>query len=733
MPPEARRSAALDLGTGALLAAAIAVIAESRGHVVGLVLRTVREAGDGGGAPRGRRRGAVARTPRRTGTRRNVPAWRLLVLPAAVAAVVLVAARQEALDVAARATPALTMAERQATLALAWVRTAALLALGALAASWLLVAGALVVASRARPERDGSLGGRRVAVLAAGIAGIALVALFVAQRGRAVAWAGASAAAAGVLAVFRAAPAGSSADAPQRRACEAGVCGAAVLSLAAVGCAAMARALVAAVGLGDEGPGDWPALVAMMRGRMIAEGGATLWFVAPVLLASLIAVGPAALARGLAGARVATACACAALVAVLFAPSLLDRPAAALAAFSPTLTPAGFVAPPTSLEGDCAAMEEARVVFLGADRVHVGAVDEGPAAALDAPAACDAFVAAHVAEAPTPWVSFEASAPFGRAECLLGALGRARGESVSPGTSGRIPRQAYGGREPPCSVYLVARSPDGASPRCPRLVLTHPYCWGYRPDPGNAVEPEMLFEVVMADPAGFRIRISRGAYLVTAVQAPRRLVRDGSGRAAFPELEALLRQHWRSRGEHSSPADRKVDFAALRADPATPLPEVIAALEAMSAPHRDMSLPGVGVGSVPVFDVGLAPLAPPRSRPVVAELADGPGAPRVEIVPRTRGESAPAEAAVVDHLGALRACAAGAAELPPLAELSFRVDAEGFADSPRLVGLAVEAGKPAKPVDRDLASCVGRAIESTPFDGAPARGHTLSLRFAPPR
>jgi hypothetical protein len=721
----------MDVAIGGLLASAVAVVAEARGHTVGLVVRTVRAAGDAPAAGVGAVAAFATIAVLGLAPRRRESSWKLLAWPVLVAAAALVAGHVEAVRVAAGATPSLTMAERSAVLSLALVRCAAFFAFGALAASTLLALAALVAAWGARPSVTLRGGGRRFASLSIGIAAIVAVAAELATRGRATGWIGASPAAAGVAAVFFASSGIGGIAIGQRRAAARGILQVALLSSAAVACTAAARGLAGAVGLGDEGPTpeDWTQVVALMRGRLLFEAGAAAWFLAPVWLSVLVVLPPRE--RVALSPLLAPAAAAVATVGVACsAPVSLRTPARALLALRPTLTPPDVALPPTTLAGDCGPLQEDRVVFLGARRIHVGESDFGEASLLDDPAACASFVDAQLEGHRETWLAVDGSATFGRMGCLLGPLSTKRGEAIRPGSTGRrLPYTTRQG-ETSCSLRWLARDSASGAARCPLLSLAHRWCHEFRPDPEERVWPDPVLDVVMEEGAAFRLRMVRDTAVVDVREAPRALEHDDAGHPVFPELREAVAVEWRQMGEHFSEMDKKVDFAVVHAAPTTAIPEVLAAVEAIEATKRPIVLPE-RIVHVPAYDVAVALLEPPRLHASLEETEPGPGVPKVELV--TTSPEAPQGplAVVAAHLGALRSCAARATVLPSMAAVSFSVDREGFAIVSQLRAV-VPKGETAPAIEAGLDACLRLAFDSMEFDPASARGtYSASLRFGP--
>ena len=599
----------LHLAVGVILAVAVAVAAESRAHSYGLALRTVRESLGMQSLWLG---GALAFAVLFTvlASWRVGRGWLLLAPPALAAGSALAAGHLEAAQQAARATTALTMGQRAAVLALGLVRPAGFAGLGLLVASALLAWAALVVASRAHaPPLPGP---RRALALLVGVLAIGGVAVALPSWHRAVGWIGASPAIVGVVAVYVASARLASGDPRERGMASMGVLGAVILTTGAVLAAAAARGLEAGVGLGDEGPNpvDWSSVVALLLGRFLMESGAAAWFIAPAILAGAVVM-PWSDVRAAAPRMGAVVLGSTVpLLLAALAVAFLHGPATLLRELRPTLTPSGFSLPSVTRGGDCRAMQEDSVVHIGTDRIYRGAVDIGPATRLDDPASCAALAAEALPGREDIWTTADERTTFARTGCLLGALADARGALLLPGSQPRSRRWSTI-HDPaelpssPCTVWWVSRDATDGSPRCPSVALGGPYCRGGRPglEP-EKVEPEATFDIQM-DRNAFRLRWLNGDAVIHQRVISRVLGRDDLGHPRFAELADAMANEWRSYGRHRDPTDGKLDLAVLRPSPETPIPEVVAAAEALRETRRDYSIAGTRV-TVPVVDLSLA-------------------------------------------------------------------------------------------------------------------------------
>jgi len=603
-------SSKLEVAAAGLASAELALALERQGHTVTLLGRTVRDAADAPSLAVGLVWGFAAVF----GVLAGWPPGRravLLVAPVLSLAAGLVGGLLEGATAARAATTALPLGGRTVVLALGLVRGAAFEGLGLWVASALLAWGAL--ASGARASRPPVAGGGRRRLLALLVGGASVAAVMVALRARhhPSAWLGASWSAATVLAVALGAP-GLGGDEKRRAASSSALLDALLLGGLAVLAAAVARGLASAVGLGDDGPMPerWGEVVGRMRGRFLHEAAPCLWFVVPPPLAALVAARPS---RGIPWARRSRPVLLAGaglLLALVAAPLLLAPLALALRDVRPVLTPPGFVLPVASVGSDCRMMEEDRVVFIGQERLRLGAVDLGPSSQLDDAAGCAAFAETQLPVSLDVWLTSDARGTFARMGCLLDALAAARGPRVPPGSwhSSRDVATSYDPGEvssSPCTVWWVTEDATRGSPRCLSLTLGHPSCYLGPPHPDEHVEPARTFEITMTDDAPFHIRlVAGGLAIVRDVTADRPPVMDPAGRPTFPRLVYRVDMEWKVSGSHSNADDHKFDFALLRAAPSTPIAELLPAVESIRQRTRDYRR-GSTPWTVPALDVGL--------------------------------------------------------------------------------------------------------------------------------
>ena len=74
----------------------------------------------------------------------------------------------------------------------------------------------------------------------------------------------------------------------------------------------------------------------------------------------------------------------------------------------------------------------------------------------------------------------------------------------------------------------------------------------------------------------------------------------------YPELVKAISKEWSERGAHTDPSDRKADQAVLHTDNRTPFRELVAVLDAINSPRRDLKMANGSVTKVPAFNATFA-------------------------------------------------------------------------------------------------------------------------------
>jgi biopolymer transport protein ExbD len=72
--------------------------------------------------------------------------------------------------------------------------------------------------------------------------------------------------------------------------------------------------------------------------------------------------------------------------------------------------------------------------------------------------------------------------------------------------------------------------------------------------------------------------------------------------ARYPELAKAVEKEWKTQGSHVDPMDRKADQAVLHSDDKLPFRELVAVLDALNAPKREVRFADGKTARVPAFN-----------------------------------------------------------------------------------------------------------------------------------
>lgn len=126
------------------------------------------------------------------------------------------------------------------------------------------------------------------------------------------------------------------------------------------------------------------------------------------------------------------------------------------------------------------------------------------------------------------------------------------------------------------------------------------------PDPNKELTPqtpEKVLNLHVAD-SEFSLVWKQGATVVSEVKIPKNQVEIGDAKIIrYPDLAKKLEEEWKNQGGHRDPTDRKLDQCILFSDNRTPFKEIVAVLDALYAPKRDMKFPDGSTKKVPVFNM----------------------------------------------------------------------------------------------------------------------------------
>lgn len=123
------------------------------------------------------------------------------------------------------------------------------------------------------------------------------------------------------------------------------------------------------------------------------------------------------------------------------------------------------------------------------------------------------------------------------------------------------------------------------------------------PCEGECKEDTKL-HVQTADPAKFTLVWKQGQTVVRSVDVPRDPQRRANG-VAFPALASTVTREWQASGAHREPSDKLLDRAVVHAPNDMPYSELIAVMDAVAQPKREIALPGK-TAKISAFDVTFA-------------------------------------------------------------------------------------------------------------------------------
>lgn len=111
------------------------------------------------------------------------------------------------------------------------------------------------------------------------------------------------------------------------------------------------------------------------------------------------------------------------------------------------------------------------------------------------------------------------------------------------------------------------------------------------PDPDKEIDPtppEKMLHVEMRGEEKFTLVWKQGATVVNTVDVPRKPVTAGQD-VRYPDLATKITEEWKINGSHRDASDKKLDQAVLHTDNKTPFMDVIAVIDAIYAPKRELA------------------------------------------------------------------------------------------------------------------------------------------------
>lgn len=125
------------------------------------------------------------------------------------------------------------------------------------------------------------------------------------------------------------------------------------------------------------------------------------------------------------------------------------------------------------------------------------------------------------------------------------------------------------------------------------------------PDPNKELTPQTPEKVLNLHvlESEFNLVWKQGATVVSEVKVPKPPTDAKSDTVRYTELAKKIEAEWQQHGGHRDPADKKVDQAIMHTDNRLPFKEVVAVLDALYAPKRDLKFPDGQIKKVPVFNM----------------------------------------------------------------------------------------------------------------------------------
>ena len=127
------------------------------------------------------------------------------------------------------------------------------------------------------------------------------------------------------------------------------------------------------------------------------------------------------------------------------------------------------------------------------------------------------------------------------------------------------------------------------------------------PDPTKELTPQTPEKVLNLSigETEFGLVWKQGATVVSEVKVPKSPVELESGDIKvlrYPELAKKIEEEWKQQGGHRDPSDKKFDQCILHSDNRTPFRELVAVLDALYSPKRDVKLTNE-TKKLPVFNM----------------------------------------------------------------------------------------------------------------------------------
>ena len=127
-----------------------------------------------------------------------------------------------------------------------------------------------------------------------------------------------------------------------------------------------------------------------------------------------------------------------------------------------------------------------------------------------------------------------------------------------------------------------------------------------RDDEPEEIKPEKQLHVEMRGERKFQLVWKEGSTVVNTIDVERKAVPVGdTGDIKFPLLAEKVDAEWKQNGSHRAASDKKFDTAVLHTDNSTPFSDVVAVIDAINLPKRQLTLGGA-TEEFPAFNVTFA-------------------------------------------------------------------------------------------------------------------------------
>jgi biopolymer transport protein ExbD len=125
------------------------------------------------------------------------------------------------------------------------------------------------------------------------------------------------------------------------------------------------------------------------------------------------------------------------------------------------------------------------------------------------------------------------------------------------------------------------------------------------PDPTKELTPQTPEKVLNLHilESEFNLVWKQGATVVSEVKVPKPPTDPNAKVIRYSDLAKKIEAEWNQHGGHRDPSDKKVDQAIMHTDNRLPFKEIIAVLDALYSPQRDMKYPDGSTKKVPVFNM----------------------------------------------------------------------------------------------------------------------------------